>query len=88
MLDDSLQVISREKNEEKKKNETVSGIYTTLPLMVQESKHRIVAERNMLQANEVAAKFDIGAIFSGEGDIDAVRPKNIVRHLEKAMQSF
>lgn len=40
-----------------------------------------------MQANELALKFNIEAIFSDKVEI-LVRPNNIVRHLEKAMQSY
>ena len=36
LLEDSLQVLAREKKEEKKKNETVSNIFTNLPIVVVE----------------------------------------------------
>ena len=63
-LEDSLTIIEREKNEEKKKKQAVSSIYTTLPALVQDSKLRHAAERNMLQANSLARNFDVSSIFA------------------------
>jgi hypothetical protein len=56
----------KEKNEEKKKSETVSSIYTTLPSLLADSKMRIVAERNCLQAGAMSEKFNIDKLFSTE----------------------
>jgi hypothetical protein len=87
MLDESLAVLSREKNEEKKKSEEVSRIFSTLPVLVQDSRLHIVAERNMLQANVLAAALDVEAIFTNE-NFNKMAPKNVIRHLEKAMQAY
>ena len=82
-------MLTREKNEEKKKSDTISSIFTGLPGLVADYKLRIVAERNLLQANELANKFNVEVIFSGDTVTDLrSRAKNIVRHLEKAAQQF
>lgn len=66
LMEEALAIIQREKNEEKKKSETVSSIYTTLPSLLADSKMRLVAERNCLQAEAMGEKFDVDKLFSSE----------------------
>lgn len=81
-------MIRKEKAEESKKSEQSGHLYNFLLQYVSKLKLKATKDRNLLQANLLAAKLDLGQLFNSKLQTQSVRPQNIVRFLEKAQKAL
>ena len=89
MLDETLTIVQKEKQEEQKKSDTSSSLYNTLIQAVNKTKLAISRERNLAQAKSLAEKIDMAVLFDARQDklVKELKPQNVIRFIEKALKS-
>ena len=89
LLDETLTIVQKEKQEEQKKSDTSSSLYNTLIQAVNKTKMTISKERNLTQAMLLAEKIDMEILLNAKQDklIKELKPQNVIRFIEKALKA-
>lgn len=69
LLDDSTQVIKKEKVEESKKSDASGQFYNILLSYVQKLKLQVMIDRNLMQAENMASKLDLQTLLQQVGTL-------------------
>ena len=88
ILEDATLVIKKEKAEESKRSEQSGQMFNVLLLYIQKLKMQGTADRNLLQAKDLASKISTQQVFSNIKLKSELRPQNVIRFLEKALKAL